>query len=164
MQIMLAALSLDAPRMALAISGLSTAPANEHTLQPIVADALRRIRHGAFPGFEWLLHLLDSLAASATVEFSEDLLFFRKALLSVVGVVQDVCDDCTLDAMLLRAGTRAFCQELTGRFFTTADSRALETHVSTADLYWLWASWPMTAARFWAGLWQDTFESARARG
>jgi hypothetical protein len=130
----------------------------------MVADALRRIRHGAFPGFEWLLSLLDALAASATVAFSEDLLFFRKALLSVGGVLQDVCGECTLDGMLLDAGARAFCHELAGRFLTPADSRALQTHVSTADLCWLWASWPMTAARFWAGLWQDTIESARAGG
>jgi ubiquinone biosynthesis protein len=161
MQVMLAALSLDPTKMAVAISALSRTPVNEQALRSIVTDALRRIRHGAFPGFQWLLRLLDALAASATVEFSEDLLFFRKALLSIGGVVQDVCGECTLDSMLLDAGARAFCRELAGRFLTPADSRALQTHVSTADLYWLWASWPMTAARFWAGLWQDTVESAR---
>ena len=164
MQIILAALSLDAPKMALAISALSRTTVNEQALQSMVADALRRIRHGAFPGFEWLLHLLDTLAASATVGFSEDLLFFRKALLSVAGVLQDVCGERTLDSMLLDSGARAFCRELASRFLTPMDSRALQTHMSTADLCWLWASWPMTAARFWTGLWHDTIESARAGG
>jgi ubiquinone biosynthesis protein len=163
MQVVLAALSLDASKMALAISALSTVSVNEQALQSMVADALRRIRHGAFPGFEWLLRLLDALVASATVEFSEDLLFFRKALLSVAGLLEDVCAKCTLDAMLLDAGAYAFCQELTGRFLTPADSRALQTHVSNADLCWLWTSWPMTAARYWAGVWQDTIESTPAR-
>jgi ubiquinone biosynthesis protein len=163
MQTMLSALSLDAPKMAQAISALSPAPVQHLALQSIVAEALWRIRHGAFPGFEWLLRLLDALATSGAVTFSEDLLFFRKALFSVAGIVQDICEPCTLDSMLLDAGARAFCQELVGRFLTPADSRALQTHVSNADLCWLWASWPMTAARYWTGLWQDTMESARAR-
>jgi ubiquinone biosynthesis protein len=161
MQVMLAALSLDPTKMAVAISALSRTPVNEQALRSIVTDALRRIRHGAFPGFQWLLRLLDALAASATVEFSEDLLFFRKALLSIGDVVQDVCGECTLDSMLLDAGARTFCRELASRFLTSVDSRSLQTHVSNADLCRLWASWPMTAARFWAGLWQDTVESAR---
>jgi ubiquinone biosynthesis protein len=155
MQVLLAALTLNGSGLGRALGSLSRAPARESALTPVVSDALRQIRGGAFPGFGWLLQLLDTAVAAAAVDLSGDLVFFRKALLSVTGVLEDVCEGCTLDSLLLDAGARAFSRELPGRILAPAHSRAFGMHVSNADLLSVWAAWPLTTMQYWSGVWQD---------
>jgi ubiquinone biosynthesis protein len=154
-QLVLGALTLDDGRICRALAALAGKPPQGAALWPAVADALRQVRRGVFPGVEWLLGLLDRLATSGAMAFPEELVLFRKALLSLSGVVADVSAACSRDRVLINVGAERFVRDLPGRARTPADSRAFATHVSTADLLGLWASFPATSARFWIGTWQD---------
>ena len=166
LQSMLGALTLDEARICGAIAALGRRPPDERALRAAVGDALRQVRRGVFPGFEWLMGLLDRLAASAILGFPEELVLFRKAVLSLSGVVADVSECCSIDRVLIDAGLTQFLRELAGRALAPAGSRAFGSHVSNADLFGVWASWPVTAAKFWIGSWQDTLETllTAARG
>jgi len=155
MQILLGALCLDAPRIAEAAAALAAGRTDADAIRTAAAVAVGEVRGGRGPGFAWLLRLLDRLVASGAATFPEDLLFFRKALLSLLGVVADVSADCDLDAVLSRAAGAELCREWPARILAAPDSRAFGTHLSNADLLGLWLSLPATAARFWAGLWRD---------
>ncbi|HTU03565.1 MAG TPA: AarF/UbiB family protein, partial [Candidatus Sulfotelmatobacter sp.] len=158
-QILLGALTLDAARVCGAASALSTRPPDSAALRSVVAGALAELRHGAVLGFDWLLGLLDRLATSGAVGFPADLLFFRKALLSLSGVVMDVAGQDALDRGLVCAGLAQFFRELPSRAAAAAHSRSFGTHVSNTDLFELWTSWPLTAARLWVGVCQDSLEA-----
>jgi ubiquinone biosynthesis protein len=160
-QLVLGALSLDDARVCRALAALGGRPAQSAALRPAVADSLRQVRRGTFPGFEWLLGLLDRLAGSGAMGFPEELVLFRKALLSLSGVVADVSPGCSSDRVLINVGAERFLRELPGRALTPADSRAFATHLSIADLFGLWASFPATTARFWIGTWQDALGTLR---
>jgi len=155
LQVVLGALTLDDARIGRALAALAGSPPRVAALRPAVADALRQVRRGIFPGFDWLLGLLDRLATSGAMGFPEDLVLFRKALLSLSGVVADVSAGCSSDRVLFNAGAERFLRELPGRALTPAGSRAFATHLSIADLFGLWASFPATATRYWLGTWQD---------
>ena len=161
MQVLLGALTLDPARICEAARRLSARPSGPAASQAVVAAALAELRRGAFPGFEWLVGLLDRLAVAGAAGFPADLLFFRKALLSVSGVVADVDSATALDENLLQAGLAQFFREFFSRAGASPDFRGFGTHVSNADLLGLWASWPLTALRLWLGLWQDSLEGSR---
>jgi len=155
-QLVLGALTLDAGRVGRAVSALSLRPLDPAALDRAVADALGELHRGVvLPGFDWLLGLLDGLAGCGAARFPADLLFFRKALLSLSGVVGDLSGRDALDRGVIHMGVARFLGELLSRAGAPADSRAFGTHVSNADLAGLWLSWPLTAARLWVGLCQD---------
>ncbi len=148
-QIVLGALTLDETHVCRAVATLVRKPPPESLLRAVVSDALRQVALGAFPGFDWILGLLDRLATSTQVGFSEDLIMFRKALLALTGVIADISNQRSNEGVLLSSGLRQFHSELARRFFVSIDSRDFGSHVSTKDLYRLWYSMPLTATRYW---------------
>jgi ubiquinone biosynthesis protein len=162
-QIVLGALTLDETRICRALMALGERPPEERALRTAVADALGQVRQGIFPGFDWLLGLLDRVATAGVMGVPEDLVLFRKALLSLSGVVADVSEGCTIDPVLINVGMVQFYREIAGRALAPADSRAFGTHVSNADLVGLWTSLPVTATRIWIGMWQDALNALQAR-
>jgi ubiquinone biosynthesis protein len=161
-QIVLGALTLDETRVCRALAALGERPPEGRALRIAVADALGQVRQGNFPGFDWLLGLLDRLVTAGIMGVPEDLVLFRKALLSLSGVVADVSEGCSVDPILINVGMVQFFREIASRTLAPADSRAFGTHVSNADLVGLWTSVPVTATRMWIGMWQDALHSLQA--
>ncbi len=163
MKIVLAALALDQVSICRALAALGKTPPKESLLRVAVADALGQVRQGTFPGFSWLLGLLDRLVFSATIEFSEDLLLFRKTLFTLSGVVADVSTLCSPNRVLLNSGLKQLLRELPDRVATFSDSDSLGTHVSNLDLLCLWASMPMATGRFWISHWREMVDALQAK-
>jgi ubiquinone biosynthesis protein len=154
MQIVLGALTFDANRIAQAISAMARSTPNEQVLRQVVDRALGRLyREQRIPGFRWLLNLLDDAMLSAGLRFGEDLLLFRKSVLTIEGVVADVSETDSLDWVLPITAIKQFSQELSGRAFALPTSRQFGTHLSNLDLLSLYWRVPSTATRFWKHVW-----------
>lgn len=137
---------------ALGLLGHCSAPA---ALRAAVADGLRQVRQGTFPGLDWLMGLLDRLGVEGAMRFPEELTLFRKALLTLAGVIGDVSGEPPIDQVLILTGLRQCLQELPGRGLAPFASRAFGSHLSNADWYGLWTGLPLTVARYWIEAWRD---------
>lgn len=156
MQIVLGALTFDANRIARAIAAMGRATPNEQALRQVVDRALGRLyREQRIPGFRWLLNLLDDAMLSAGQRFGEDLLLFRKSVLTIEGVVADVSDIDSLDWVLPIAAIKQFSREFSSRAFALPTSRQFGTHVSNLDLLSLYWKVPSTTTRFWKHVWGE---------
>jgi ubiquinone biosynthesis protein len=154
MQIVLGALTFDAKRIVQAISAMAHSTPNEQALRQIVDRALGRLyREQRMPGFRWLLDLLDDAMLSAGLCFGEDLLLFRKSVLTIEGVIADVSETDSLDWALPIAAIKQFSQELSSRAFALPTSRQFGTHLSNLDLLSLYWKVPSAATRFWKHVW-----------
>ena len=152
------ALMLDEPGVCRAIAALGR-PTDPAALRGAVAEGLRQVRWGAFPGLDWLMALLDRLGTAGAMRFSEELTLFRKALLTLSGVVGDVSGQPSIDAVLIETGLAQCGRELAVRGLASFDSRAFGSHLSNADWFGLWAGLPLTAARYWIGVWRDLLDA-----
>ena len=90
--------------------------------------------------------------------FADNLLLFRKAILTLSGVVADITPDHSLDKVMLSSGLSQFSREFPARTLAAPDSRSFGTHVSNADLVGLWSAWPSTAVAYWLGFWRDCID------
>jgi len=149
-QIVLGGLSLSAIQVR---SGLRAVALDqridEAALDVVVQDWLRRVRQGMFPGFSWLMGMLDDAVLRARLRAGTDLIMFRKALLTLEGVLADVSADVRIDELLPTLFLRRLAAEWPRRWITPPFSRELETRLSTADLALLLMRLPSTPARAW---------------
>lgn len=162
-QIVLAACTLNAPRMMRVIQELQERGASDDVaLCRVVDNALRRIRCGELPGVKWLTCLLDDAVQSANVRLSADLMLFRKSLHAVEGVLGDTGSDTfNLDCVLLGEALLHFLVELPQRWFTLPHVREFATRLSSLDLWRTCLSGPATCTRFWMGQLHDMWGFAR---
>jgi ubiquinone biosynthesis protein len=163
-QIVLGALTLDESHICRTVATLVRKPPAESLLRATVAEALRKVIRGTFPGFDWVLGLLDRLAISTNLGFSDELIMFRKALLTLSGVIADISTQCSTEGVLISSGMRQFQRELASRPFVSVDSRAFGSHVSNMDLYHLWYSLPLTITRYWLKNCECYLENLTAEG
>ena len=77
--------------------------------------------------------MLDTLAR-AGVRFPPHFLLFRKAFLTLQGVLSDVCAACSLEATLLAEALAQLAWEWPLRWWKPLHDRDYATHVSSADL------------------------------
>lgn len=154
MQLMLGALTLDAERIAREIDALAKSPTDESAVRRVVEKALGKLYAGELPGFSWSQSLLDDASLSAGVNFSSELLLYRKSVLTVDGVVTDISSKSSIGRVLPASAARQFVRELTKRAFSLPASRQFGTHVSNLDLLSLYWGGPMAAARFWQHHWE----------
>ncbi len=77
--------------------------------------------------------LLGNLAR-AGVRFPPRLLLFRKALLTLEGVLSDVCPGASQEAARMAEALMHFAWEWPLRWLTPLAGRDYATHVSSADL------------------------------
>jgi ubiquinone biosynthesis protein len=157
---LLAALTLDELEAFAAVERLGRVDDPAATRAEI-SNSLGLVRRGTFPGFVWLVAMLDRLARAGSLTFPEELTLFRKSLLTLTGVVADVCEEGSVDDVLVRSGAAQFGRELRRRPVAALDSRAFGTHVSNADLVKLWASLPWMPTRYWLETWRDLLAPAR---
>ncbi|MFO0972366.1 MAG: AarF/UbiB family protein [Phycisphaerae bacterium] len=154
-QMILGGLLCDAGQVARALAALGTPP--DATATGAVIDAaLTDVSRGQLPGLDWVVSLLDRLAA-AGARFAGELLLFRKVLLTLEGVVADIDATCGCDAVLLAATMDALLREWPARFFAPPQSRAFATHLSNLDLAAL-------AMRFPAAAWLHGARALRPAG
>lgn len=129
----------------------------------MVEDSLRQVRLGQFPGMEWLMGLLDRLGMAGLMQFPEELTLFRKALLTLTGVIGDLTEQPAMDTALVWAGLVQCLRELPSRGLVPFDSRSFGSHLSNADWLGLWAGLPTTLSRYWAGVWQEAWTARDLR-
>ncbi len=158
-QLGLAALALDVPGAMRAVRALARR-VDERLASGIVADAIAELRQGRLPGFDWGVALMDRLAISGAGQFSEDLLFFRKAALSLSGVLADVDSEYSLDAGLFTGAAEAFASDLPIRLSMPVDSRDFRLRASAMDVAVLAFSAPLAAAQVWTTSWQRLLDRA----
>ena len=164
-QILLGAITLDAHRVArlladMAVDGKKT---DQKSLRRIACRWVRRVRYGTFPGLAWLTGLLDDATQHGGLRVSSDLMLFRKSLLTLQGVVHDVGDTSGLiDATVAFEFIRRFAVEWPGRWVQRPFSRDNSTHLSNFDLTQTMLSYPLAAARFWAGYATDLVDAFAA--
>jgi len=150
-------LTLDAPRICRAVSALGSLAPEHPVLRAAVERALRQVRQLRLPGFDWLVALLDDIASSTEAGFRRELILFRKAWLTLRGVIDDVAAGCLADPALLGVGLQRLVAELPSRVMAPFDSRRFDSHLSSADLVGLWISASWVPARFWLGLGADAW-------
>ena len=145
---------LDAGRVERAARTLG-ACRSEAALSLAVAEGVAEIRRGVTPGFTWIQTLLDRLATRGALAFDQELVLFRKALLSLANVIDELGPGGTIDRVLARSGLVRFLETLPGRALTEDTGAGFGTHVSNADLLRIWSDLPWTPARFWLETWRD---------
>jgi ubiquinone biosynthesis protein len=146
---------VDAPRICRAVAALGSLAPGHPQLRAAVERALQRVRQLTLPGFDWLVALLDDVASSTEAGFRHDLILFRKAWLTLRGVIDDVAGGCPTDRMLFGAGLEHLIAEFPSRMLAPFDSRRFDSHLSSADLVGLWMSAAWLPARFWLGAGAD---------
>jgi ubiquinone biosynthesis protein len=132
MQILLGGLARDARRITDAVATLARG-SNEDVVGPRVEAALAELPWYTPPGPAWVMTLLDSLA-HAGVRFPPHLLLFRKAYLTLQGVLADVFSLIPLETVLMAEGLTRFAWEWPLRWWKPLTDHDYATHVSTADL------------------------------
>nr|VFJ91844.1 MAG: ubiquinone biosynthesis protein [Candidatus Kentron sp. LFY] len=146
-QIFLGAITFDVSRVVRAIEALACWRPNHALVQEIAAAALRRLHPHGFPGFDWLVSLLDDAKILAEVRFPRDLLLFRKSILTLEGVIADISMNCRIGKVLPISAVHEFLHELLNRSTCSPLSRSFGTHVSNFDLLSLYWSLPLGVGR-----------------
>jgi ubiquinone biosynthesis protein len=155
MQVLLGGLTFDAERIAGAIGEMASAPANESALREIADKALGALLPAKLPGFRWLMNLMDDAMLSAGVQFSQDLLLFRKSVLTIEGLIADISTGTCFDHVLPASAAGELYREGFSRLFASPISRDFGTHLSNLDLLSLYWGAPATAVRYWKGFWDQ---------
>src|SRR5262249_46455769 len=120
-----------------------------------LVSSLHKLGWGQFPGITWMTQLMDDLALRSGVQFSSNLLLFRKSLLTLEGVVADLnasdkqAAQTTTDAIIMASFLNHWICELPCRFVTPFDERLPTTHLSTRDLMSVAFAGPTAIARWW---------------
>nr|VFJ73331.1 MAG: ubiquinone biosynthesis protein [Candidatus Kentron sp. FW] len=151
-QLFLGAATFNPSRVVHAIEGLAYSRPNHTLVQKVAEVALRKLHPHKFPGFDWLVKLLDDAKLLAEVRFPKDLLLFRKSLLTLEGVIADVYKDCRIDKILPVSAVHQLFRELLDRSVCSPLSRSFGTHISNFDLLSLYWSLPMGVGRRWLDL------------
>jgi ubiquinone biosynthesis protein len=152
-QVMLGAVTFDHQRIVAALAGLAEwGRIDRPALESTVRSWLGRIRRGRFPGFLWIMGLLDDAVQTARLRVAADLLLFRKSLFTLEGVLADVgAADDRIDTVLLGQFLGCLAAECPQRWLAPPTSRGFATRLSNMDLADAVLGWPWTVARFWLG-------------
>jgi ubiquinone biosynthesis protein len=163
-QVLLAAMTLDADHVLTTLESLAERPPDRPALRSVIHAALRRVRWGQLPGLTWLTGLLDEAVLTARLRVGADLLLFRKTIHTLEGVLADVgAGSSQVDAVLLGEFLRHLAGEWPQRGLALPGCRAFATRLSNADLARLTLGLPWAAARFWAGLTLDLLSAGPCR-
>jgi ubiquinone biosynthesis protein len=131
-RIIIGAWTMDGGKVATACANLA-AGANADLIRRNVTATLAAIARQRPPGPIWAMNLLDELAR-AGVRFPARLLLFRKAFLTLQGVLSDVCPHGSLEATLVVKALVEFAWEWPLRWCKPLESRDWATHVSSVEL------------------------------
>jgi ubiquinone biosynthesis protein len=147
-QVVLGALNLDANRVCRAIAAMAISVPDETALRRVADRAVGVLYRTEPPSLHWLLNLLGDAMLEAGVLFGEDLVLFRKSVLTLEGVAADVSMGTSLGKVLPLSGGLALLREWARRCVASPISRDFGTHVSNLDLLSLYFAAPSAAGRF----------------
>jgi len=147
-QIVLGALNLDPYRVRRAIAAMAVNEPDETALREVVDRAVGALYRTEPPSLCWLLNLLGDAMFKAGVGFGEDLVLFRKSVLTLEGVAADVSTGTSLGKVLPLSGGLELLREWARRSVASPISRDFGTHVSNLDLLSLYFAAPSAAGRF----------------
>jgi ubiquinone biosynthesis protein len=155
-QIILSAVTLDAPQTVAVLAKLNTqGQLNRSKLRAVVDKWLRRVGCGQLPGLNWLVGLLDEATQSARLRMATDMVLFRKSLHALEGVVRDLgAEGAEIEKTLLHEFLVQFGKEWPERWFSLPGSRAFATRLSNTDLFTTILSLPLAGLQFWRNWWQ----------
>lgn len=134
-QVLLGAMVRGADCVTRAIAALAENREVGPSVRCAAQDALARLSWGSFPGLRWFTDLLDAVVLRGGVRMDGNLMLFRKALLTLEGVLEDVAPEFDVDAELTACVLREWAREWPMRWFAHPASRAFGTHLSNADLF-----------------------------
>jgi len=144
----LGAVQLDVEATVAAISRLALRIEDPQALRETVAQALEHIWHDQLPDTEWFTRLFEDLLA-AGVQFSSEMLLFRKTLFILQGVLQEIDPECSSARVMVGEAMAWLLAEWPGRYLALPWSRAFASQLSNADLMRLYLGVPVTVGRFW---------------
>lgn len=134
-QIILAAITLNARNVAERMAELADQPPAASALRTVAGDWVKRVCRGQFPGMSWLVGMLDEAVQHAKLRVSDDMMLFRKSLLTLDGVMTDVGQRSGLiDKTINIEFMRHFALELPRRWFRSPNSRDYSTQLSNFDI------------------------------
>ncbi|QEH33901.1 putative protein kinase UbiB [Aquisphaera giovannonii] len=161
-QVMLGGLTLDPGSVRDGLRGLSAdGRLDDPALAAVTAEHLRTLRHGGFPGFSWLMGLVDDAVLRARLRAHSGLMLFRKVLHTLEGVVADISPDVQADRVLPAIFLRRFVSEIPARLAAPYRSRRFGTGLSNEDLAILLVQLSSTPARAFV---ENTLELLAALG
>lgn len=152
LQIALGGITLDERRISAGLLNLANSVTSVSAIHNAARHALESVRNGRLPGFSWVASILDMAARSGT-RYSSDLLLFRKAMLTMEGILHDIDPAVAADAALLGTALRQLAKEWPVRWFAGPVDRHFGSHVANADLLHLLLTIPATTMDVWAGQW-----------
>ena len=147
-QIVLGALNLDPTRVRQAIVDMAVSVPDQRALREVVDRSVGALYRTEPPSLHWLLDLLGDTMFKAGVAFGEDLVLFRKSVLTLEGVAADVSTGTSLSRVLPLSGGLELLREWARRCAASPISRDFGTHVSNLDLLSLYFAAPLAATRF----------------
>lgn len=150
-QILLGALTVDAPRITAAIGGLAEGGVDADALPSVVGAHVQRLSSGTWPGISWLTNLMDAAATEARARFAQNPIMFRKVLHTLKGVLADVSEPCRVDLVLALAFVRQLGREVGQRAVAGPLARDFPTRMSNAELWHLYLSAPLIGSRLLIG-------------
>jgi ubiquinone biosynthesis protein len=132
-QILMGGLGLDTPRIVDAVMALSAERADENQIRRHVEAALAELGWTRLPSPAWVVELLDVLVR-AGVRFPSRLLLYRKAFLTLQGVLADLWPAGLLDETLMAESLVRLVWEWPLRWCKLPRDHDYATHVSSAEL------------------------------
>jgi ubiquinone biosynthesis protein len=160
-QIILSAITLNAPRIVAMLMELDTQKqVNRLEMRAVVDRWLCRVRRGQLPGLTWLIGMLDEATRSSRLRVGPNMMMFRKSLHTLEGVVRDLgAEGAEIEKPLLRAFLLQLAQEWPERWFCLPTCRAFATRLSNMDITATILGLPLTAIRLWQAQWHDVLQS-----
>ncbi|HTQ40045.1 MAG TPA: AarF/UbiB family protein [Pirellulales bacterium] len=160
-QLLQAAVTLNFQQMVSILNGLAVRkPPDQPALAKVVQARLRSLRQGQFPGFSWLIGLLDDAAYSAKLRLPADLMLLRKSLHTLEGVLAELgAQDFQIDQVLVAEFLKNFAAEWPQRWLSPPNTRDFATHLSNFDLTAMCLNYPAAIAQFWLGQSADLLET-----
>lgn len=161
-QILIAALGLNEGGLFKGLEKLAADQPSKNALNRVCTDAVRQLRWGARPGLYWMTALLDRAVTEARVSVSNDLVLFRKALHTLIGIAEELATPQAVDLALLTSGVRQYLGDNLDAVFNPAGAGATAARAANGALIRLWCETPAAATRLWIGGWRDLMATARA--
>lgn len=159
-QIILSAITFDAPRIVAVLASLNMQKqVDQSSLRAVVDEWLRRIRWGQLPGLTWLVGMLDEVTQKSRWRVGPDMMMFRRSLHTLDGVVRDLgAKTAEIEKTLLGEFLAEFGREWPDRWLSWPTSRSFATRMSNFDLAATILSLPLAATRFWQAQWLDVLQ------
>lgn len=152
-RVLVGAITRDTAEILAALESLAIRPVDRAALLTVVERNVRNLAPLELPCLAWSMRMLDEAVTLAGLRVGASLLAFRKALLTLDGVLHDIAPDLSIDRALVGSFLPRLVAEWPWRAVLSPGSRLLPSRISNADLAhvalavpWL----PLFAALDWA--------------